>query len=57
VEYVIHDGGYHHDAEWLREQFANGNYIGLPLLVWMGFCKDPKKAGKDGFPVMDKWVR
>jgi hypothetical protein len=57
VDYVIHDSGYRDDADWLREELAKGNYIGLPLLVWMGLCLDPKKAGAAGFPQMLRWVR
>jgi hypothetical protein len=60
LDYVIHDEGYHDNADWLREQFAAGTFIGLPLLVWMGLCEDPVKAkaeGRQGFPRMLRWVR
>ncbi|MBK9452693.1 MAG: aspartyl/asparaginyl beta-hydroxylase domain-containing protein [Bacteroidetes bacterium] len=60
VEYVIHDAGYHDGADWLRQQFAEGTFIGLPLLVWMGLCEDPAKEklnGGNGFPEMLRWVR
>lgn len=60
LEFVLHDSGYHDDADWLRAEFESGNYIGLPLLVWMGLCEDPKKArieGRLGFPRMGRWVR
>ncbi len=60
LDVVIHDNGYHNQADWLREQFTTGTYIGLPLLVWMGLCEDPKAAqaaGSVGFPEMLRWVR
>ncbi|MFN8396732.1 MAG: aspartyl/asparaginyl beta-hydroxylase domain-containing protein [Bacteroidia bacterium] len=57
MEDVIHDQGYHGQADWLRSEFAAGTFIGLPLLVWMGLCDDPKVAGEMGFPRMKRWVR
>lgn len=51
-EVVFHPHGYKNQSEWLVEQFTTGNYVGLPLLQWMGFCADPKE-----FPVMGKWLR
>lgn len=60
LDFVIHDTGYKGFANWLRNQFESGTYVGLPLLVWMGLCKYPEKAESsesDGFPKMDKWVR
>lgn len=60
VDFVIHDGGYKDGADWLREQFSAGTFIGLPLLVWMGLCEDPAKAkleGREGFPRMLRWMR
>ena len=58
-EVVFHPEGYKGDSGWLIENFENGNYIGLPLLQWMGFCKkdednDPAIAP---FPHMLKWLR
>ena len=50
-EYVIHDEGYQGGANWIREQFQSGNFIGLPLLVWMGMCE------KGRFPEMLRWLR
>ena len=48
---VFHPGGYKNESDWLIEQFKNKNYIGLPLLEWMGFCK------QEEFPLMKKWLR
>lgn len=33
---VFHQGGYKDDSEWLIENFASKNYMGAPLLEWMG---------------------
>ncbi len=51
LEVVFHPNGYKNDSEWLIEQFNNKNYIGLPLLEWMGLCT------KEEFPKMKKWLR
>lgn len=56
-EVVFHPQGYKHESEWLIEQFANKNYIGLPLLEWMGFCHSVEKEGVAPFPHMIKWLR
>lgn len=50
-EIVFHADGYKGDSETLIMGFQNGQYIGLPLLVWMGLCD------YEGFPNMKKWVR
>lgn len=51
-EVVFHDDGYKNQADWLREQYAAGTYIGLPLFIWMGFCDDEVQ-----FPRVKKWLR
>lgn len=51
-EVVFHDDGYKDQADWLREQYAAGTYIGLPLFIWMGFCDDEVQ-----FPRVKKWLR
>lgn len=59
-EVVFHPEGYKGQSAWLIESFSSGNYIGLPLLEWMGLCNGPEKAAKTGtkaFPDMLKWVR
>lgn len=52
VEVVFHDEGYKNQADWLREQYESGTYIGLPLFIWMGFCDDEVQ-----FPRVKKWLR
>ena len=51
VEVVFHAEGYKGDSDWLINQFKSKNYIGLPLLVWMGMCSN------DSFPAMKTWLR
>ncbi len=53
-EIVFHENGYKGDAVWLKEQFEGGNYIGLPLLQWMGFTD---VEGPYAFPKMKIWLR
>jgi hypothetical protein len=53
---IFHEHGYKGQSSWLIEQFSEGNFIGLPLLVWMGMTKDPKTS-EGGFPNMLQWLR
>lgn len=58
--FVFHAEGYKGDAAWIIEQFAQGNYLGLPLLQWMGLCLDEQQAQSSkeiSFPHMLKWLR
>jgi hypothetical protein len=60
VEFVFHQEGYKGEADWLIEQFAQGSYLGLPLLQWMGLCYDERNAVSNNqapFPHMIKWLR
>lgn len=52
---VFHKDGYKGSSGWIIQQFSEGSYIGLPLLIWMKLCTDPKEDG--GFPKMLKWMR
>lgn len=56
-EVVFHPEGYKNESEWLIRQFQNENYIGLPLLEWMGFCSVSEREGMKPFPYMLKWLR
>ncbi len=59
-ELVFHEEGYKGDSKWLIESFESENYIGLPLLEWMGFTADKQKAkllGVPAFPHMLRWLR
>lgn len=57
---VFHPHGYRGQSEWYIENFRQGNYIGLPLLEWMGMTCGPEKAAAKGvapFPEMQHWRR
>lgn len=56
---VFHSDGYRGASEWFIRNFTSGNYIGLPLLQWMGLCKKDDEAGDETepFPHMIKWLR
>ena len=56
-EVVFHPEGYKNQSAWLIEQFGNKNYIGLPLLEWMGLCSVSGNEGVKPFPNMLKWLR
>jgi Aspartyl/Asparaginyl beta-hydroxylase len=49
-EVVFHPNGYKGASDWHIENFTSGNYIGLPLLQWMGMTNED-------FPVMQSWLR
>jgi len=51
---VFHEDGYKGEAKWLAEQFESENYIGLPLLQWMGMTD---VDGGHAFPKMKAWLR
>jgi hypothetical protein len=51
VEVVFHDDGYRGGAASLRQNFAQGYYLGVPLLQWM------EMTTQDRFPAMDRWLR
>lgn len=59
ADVVFHPHGYKNESNWLIEQFESRNYIGLPLLVWMGFCnnKTDDEQKNTMFPNMLKWLR
>lgn len=50
-EVVFHEGGYRGQSTWLIDTFSRQEYVGLPLLVWMGM------AQADTFPIMTHWLR
>jgi hypothetical protein len=54
-EVVFHADGYKGESQWIITNFQTGQYIGLPLLVWMGLAHNDKHP--EGFPKMIKWLR
>ena len=60
LEFVFHPNGYKNNSDWYISNFNSGNYIGLPLLQWMGLTLSESQAiieNKKAFPVMQKWIR
>ncbi|RZS99712.1 hypothetical protein [Aquimarina brevivitae] len=55
VEAVFHADGYKGDSQWLITQFKQGNYLGLPLLQWMGLTDS--ETNNITLPKMKKWLR
>jgi hypothetical protein len=56
---VFHDGGYHGWSGAFIENFANGRYVGVPMLQWIGLTADSKRAkelGEEPYPHMIKWL-
>lgn len=53
---VFHDHGYRGDGQWLAETFADGRYIGLPMLQYYGLARLPADDGAP-YPAMVKWLR
>ncbi|MBN7817094.1 hypothetical protein [Algoriphagus pacificus] len=50
-EVVFHPDGYKGDSQMLIHEYTNGQYRGLPLLVWMDL------TDYESFPKMKKWIR
>ena len=60
MDFLFHPNGYKNGADWLIESFTNKNYVGLPLLEWMGLTFSEEKAqlqNQKAFPHMQKWMR
>jgi carbamoyltransferase len=56
-EIVFHPNGYKGSSGMFIENFTRGNYIGLPLLSWMGLCNVKDSDNEPIFPKMKKWLR
>lgn len=60
---VFHDAGYKGEGAALRENFAAGRYLGVPLLQWYGLTRErAAEAGAAGtsdavYPRMGRWLR
>lgn len=60
VEVLFHPDGYKGQSDWIKQQFEEQNYVGMPLLEWMGLTKAPKEGvpeDTDTFPKMIRWIR
>jgi hypothetical protein len=57
---VFHEHGYHGGSRSILENFAEGRYIGVPMLQWLGLTLDARSAGALGvepYPHMLRWLR
>lgn len=56
---VFHPHGYRGGSQALIENFAQGRYIGVPTLQWLGLAAEAKFAkalGVAPYPAMIKWL-
>jgi hypothetical protein len=54
MEHIFHAGGYKGNSNWLMDLFQQKNYMGLPLLNWMGVT-EPNPEGD--VPKVLHWYR
>ena len=57
---LFHAGGYRGGARALIENFAEGGYVGVPMLAMWGLTREPHRAkamGVPGYPHMLAWRR
>lgn len=54
---VFHENGYKGDGKNIVLNFQQGQYLGIPLLVWCGMClKEDVNNKSQGFPLMLSWT-
>jgi hypothetical protein len=56
---VFHEAGYRGGSRSLLENFAEGRYIGVPMLQWLGLTYDQRTSAANGhrpYPEMERWV-
>jgi hypothetical protein len=59
-EVVFHDAGYRDGSQSLLDNFAEGRYLAVPMLQWLGMTQDAKHAAENGaavYPQMKCWLR
>jgi hypothetical protein len=57
-EVVFHGNGYRGDANSLIENFVDGRYVGVPILVWRGLTEGGNSASDapTHYPNMKRWL-
>jgi len=56
--FVFHENGYKGGGGAIVENFERGQYVGVPVLQWLGMTTtSPQKDHKLNYPVMIKWLR
>lgn len=53
---VFHDHGYRGDGGSIADNFAEGRYIGVPMLQYYGLARFREDEGEQ-YPAMIKWLR
>lgn len=53
---VFHDGGYRGGSQSILENFAEGRFLGVPMLQYYGLARFNQDEG-DQYPAMIKWLR
>ena len=53
---VFHDHGYKGSGETIADNFAQGRYIGVPMLQYYGLARRAADHG-DQYPAMIRWLR
>jgi hypothetical protein len=59
-ETVFHEEGYRGGSDSMLTNFAQGRYLAVPMLQWVGLTLDEKRAKEAGiapYPHMLRWVR
>ena len=59
-EVVFHPDGYKGGSGSLIENFAEGRFLAVPMLQWIGMTYDEKRSeelGTAAYPVMARWLR
>ncbi|MEA5461199.1 hypothetical protein VB796_19200 [Arcicella sp. LKC2W] len=60
LEVLFHPEGYKGQNDSILFGFQSGQYIGLPMLQWLGMAFDAQNAAQHGvqpFPSIQKWFR
>lgn len=56
--FVFHKNGYKGAGAAIAENFKSGNYLGVPVLQWLGMTTtSPEKEKQFIYPAMIKWLR
>jgi hypothetical protein len=56
---VFHEHGYRGGARAIIDNFAQGRYVGVPVLEWLGMtvgAKTARQSGLPAYPHMSKWA-
>jgi hypothetical protein len=59
-EIVFHPDGYRGASESMLQNFAEGRFLAVPMLQWVGMTRDEKRANELGvaaYPRMTRWLR